>query len=436
MVHLKNVARNVTTGSPYTTGNAVVKGPDGSTLATIAVNGSTGFWEYKANGQPGITTQEYTAAGQTKIVSGDAFGQAQTVCEAELQQVLALFGSGVMSGMAVTAPGSMQVQVGTGFLANLGVLHPIYTAENVAIGAADGSNPRIDRVVSRLTRTGTFAGRVLLAVVAGTPAGSPTAPALTQDANTWEIEVARVTVPAGASSIVLGNIDTTQRPVATGPVADGSVTLAKLAANSVDSSKIVDGSIALTDLASGVIVPGLLPGLRASWWTSSLAVTGGETADIASASSNTFKATPVYVPKATTLTGLGVIRKGGTSVSASGRLALYNAESDSDAGTLHTDGGAVDLSTTGTKTITGLSAPLAAGWYWAAIFFGSFSGSMTFEGLNGTYDRGVLGMSSPSVSRLTGIDGSHTLGGSAPTPIPAFGWHVGSPLVWIQTSGT
>jgi hypothetical protein len=38
-------------------------------------------------------------------------------------------------------------------------------------------------------------------------------------------------------------------PISTSSIQDGTVTLAKLAANSVDSSKIVDGSIALADLA-------------------------------------------------------------------------------------------------------------------------------------------------------------------------------------------
>ena len=63
--------------------------------------------------------------------------------------------------------------------------------------AAAPSLPRIDRVVLRLNRDAA-ARNVLLAVREGTPAASPSPPALQRDEAIWELSLARVTVPTGA----------------------------------------------------------------------------------------------------------------------------------------------------------------------------------------------------------------------------------------------
>lgn len=442
MTNIGNFARDVATGVPFTSGNATIKDAAGSTIASPALNGTTGRWEYIANGQPGIITQTYVAAGQTKIVAGDAFGQAGTIMEAELQRVLLLFGDGVIDGGAVTAPGGMAVQVGLGDFLNKGVLHPIYTAENVTIAAAHATLPRLDTIVSRLTRTGTFAGKVVLAVLAGSPGASPLPTGLTQDATTWEVEVARVTVPAAAGSIVTGNISTATRPIATGPLSDGSVTLAKLAADSVDSSKIVDGSVALVDLATGVIVPGLFPGLIATYWTSALNILGGDRVAI-DIVQNVLYGAPVFIPKATTLTGLAVNRSGGTTASATARLGLYSTGSNGMPAALHTDAGTVSISTTGIKSITGLSAPLAAGWYWATVCCGTFTGSLplmqirSVEGGGLLIMRSLLGDPTPGLNGgLYGTQGVFVGTGALPASYPSPGVSAGGPLVWVQTSGT
>ena len=79
----------------------------------------------------------------------------------------------------------------------------------LAVGAADASNPRIDRVVLRKdSAANTFA----LLVLAGTPAASPVAPTLTQSATVWEVPLAQVLVPATATTINSGNV-TDERPM-------------------------------------------------------------------------------------------------------------------------------------------------------------------------------------------------------------------------------
>lgn len=105
-----------------------------------------------------------------------------------------------------TAPESMGVKVASGSAWVQGYGFEVFSAaETLSLAASDPTNPRIDRVVVRLDRSSPVRS-VALAVLTGTPAPSPAAPALTRDATTWELSLAAVTVPAGASTIVAGNI--------------------------------------------------------------------------------------------------------------------------------------------------------------------------------------------------------------------------------------
>lgn len=70
--------------------------------------------------------------------------------------------------------------------------------EVLPFAQADGSNPRIDRVVIRLDWG---ENRIELAVLQGVPAVSPVAPALTQNTARWEISLARIRVDAGVNTI-------------------------------------------------------------------------------------------------------------------------------------------------------------------------------------------------------------------------------------------
>lgn len=76
--------------------------------------------------------------------------------------------------------------------------------QTAAFSAADATNPRIDRVVLRL-ETGA-PRQISIKVLKGTAAGSPTAPALTQNSTTWEISLARVAIAAGQTTITTSNI--------------------------------------------------------------------------------------------------------------------------------------------------------------------------------------------------------------------------------------
>ena len=118
---------------------------------------------------------------------------------------------GALNIMAVSqraAGANMSVDMASGRVIIQGIFAEFGSTKNVVISTADATNPRIDVIVVRLNNTD---GRIELDVLTGTPAGSPSAPALTQNTTTWEVALAQVAVGAGAASIVNANI-TDRRP--------------------------------------------------------------------------------------------------------------------------------------------------------------------------------------------------------------------------------
>jgi hypothetical protein len=177
------------------------------------------------------------------------------------------------SSLAVTAssPANMSINVAAGWAAVVGDIQPnmgTYVAYNdgtvnIAITTANPTNPRID-LVCLTVQDSYYSGSaddVILQVIAGTPASSPTVPATPVNS----IALASVAVAAGALSITSGNITdlrvsvTTNLPIGditgvtagtglTGGGTSGTVTLA------IDSTvATLTGSQTLTnkDLTSG-----------------------------------------------------------------------------------------------------------------------------------------------------------------------------------------
>lgn len=119
----------------------------------------------------------------------------------------------------------------------------------VAIGAAPGTGQRNDIVGIRVrdpNATGPAGNDAVITVVAGTPSASPVDPTLPSSF----LSLARVRVPAGTASITNALIDDLRVPAA---LAHPNVVPAgALQAGSVGSAQIIDGSIALADLAAAV----------------------------------------------------------------------------------------------------------------------------------------------------------------------------------------
>ena len=127
------------------------------------------------------------------------------------------------SSLAVTAnsPAGMSVVVASGWCAivgdiqaNMGAYVVFNDANNVlTVTTANPTNPRIDRVVVTVQDayySGAF-NDVIFQVIAGTPAGSPSAPATPANS----ISLATIAVGAGVTSITNANITDTRVDVTT-----------------------------------------------------------------------------------------------------------------------------------------------------------------------------------------------------------------------------
>ncbi len=118
---------------------------------------------------------------------------------------------GLDNQLAVTesSPQAMSVDVDTGG-AFVGLTeqraYRNTLARTLTVAAADGSNPRDDLVVLRMD-TASGVRSVVLAVVTGTPAGSPVDPTLTQTEALYELPRYRLRV--GAAVSVITNADLT-----------------------------------------------------------------------------------------------------------------------------------------------------------------------------------------------------------------------------------
>jgi hypothetical protein len=136
------------------------------------------------------------------------------------------------TSLAVTqnSPVGMSVIIASGWCAIVGTTQAnmgTYVGYNdaatvVAITTANPTNPRIDLICATVNDayyTGST-NNVVFQVIAGTPAGSPVAPALPANS----ISLATVDVAAGALSIVTGNITDTRVLVTTNIPETGDIT--------------------------------------------------------------------------------------------------------------------------------------------------------------------------------------------------------------------
>lgn len=127
----------------------------------------------------------------------------------------AYFGSLVTNGVFYAIATNLQVSPGTALAVSVaagsawinGYRYENTDDLNMPLTTADGSNPRIDRIVVRLSM---ISRSIQLAAVAGTPAATPTAPALTRTSDVYELCVAEVLIPAAATSIAANNITDTR----------------------------------------------------------------------------------------------------------------------------------------------------------------------------------------------------------------------------------
>lgn len=107
--------------------------------------------------------------------------------------------------VAVDSGMNLQILAGTGNIKGKTILNT--TAASITIEAASATLKRIDRVIFRLDENNRL---MEFDVLKGTAASSPTAPALTRSGGIYEMCLAEVLVPAGATSILASYITDTR----------------------------------------------------------------------------------------------------------------------------------------------------------------------------------------------------------------------------------
>lgn len=105
--------------------------------------------------------------------------------------------------LQVTATSGMSVNVSGGSALINGYGRTFDTDEIFELSAADGVLNRIDRIV---VRWGRLERNVFLDVIEGTPASTALAPAITRDADYYDLCIAEISIPAGITEITAAHI--------------------------------------------------------------------------------------------------------------------------------------------------------------------------------------------------------------------------------------
>jgi len=104
----------------------------------------------------------------------------------------------IATNLQVTPGNGMAVSVAAGSAWINGYSYENTDALTLNLATASGVNPRIDRAVARFSAV---ERRIYLAVLTGTPAEIPAAPALTRSNDTFELGIADILVPKGSVTI-------------------------------------------------------------------------------------------------------------------------------------------------------------------------------------------------------------------------------------------
>jgi hypothetical protein len=148
--------------------------------------------------------------------------------ETQFSQMFRNIGEGVKGSSAGTElkpfgdSSGLQVKVPAGQAMVRGIYYASTATETLAVTTAHATLARIDSVILELDPS---ANSILLRVLAGTAASTPSAPSLTQtDAGIYQIRLANVAVAAAATTIAAGNVTDTRTFISDASVAWDSIT--------------------------------------------------------------------------------------------------------------------------------------------------------------------------------------------------------------------
>ena len=149
----------------------------------------------------------------------------------------------------------MNVKVGTGQAMVRGHYYTSTAEETLTVTASDPTNPRKDNVVLELDPS---ANSILLKVVAGTPASSPSAPSVVQtDGGVYQIKLAEVLVSAGVTTIAADKVTDTRTMLATAADLAGDLATLESTVSSLSSTvatKVEKTNGTVTTAATGSTV--------------------------------------------------------------------------------------------------------------------------------------------------------------------------------------
>lgn len=114
---------------------------------------------------------------------------------------------GVATNLQVTPGSGMAVSIAAGSAWINGYSYENTDALTLNLATASGVNPRIDRIVVRFSAV---ERRIYVATLTGTPAETPTAPALTRSNDTFELSIADIVIPKGSVTVTALNITDTR----------------------------------------------------------------------------------------------------------------------------------------------------------------------------------------------------------------------------------
>lgn len=214
MAVYRGYIRTIPDGAPVPNGTPVEFRAEADNALLASVTTSGGEFELVRNGTlpPHRITAVYS--GETRVTSSKVTGMTGPLTLSALPYLLGVMTDGVIPDlwdeMEVTANGAnMTLTVGTGAAHARGIVYDQRTAGSLTVLAADATNPRIDTAVVEVVPAGAgddIEGSSTVRIVKGSPASSPTAPALTQSDTLWQIPLANIRVDAGTTAIAAGKV--------------------------------------------------------------------------------------------------------------------------------------------------------------------------------------------------------------------------------------
>jgi hypothetical protein len=158
----------------------------------------SGFWDHFGGGDA-----DTAVVWQSKYSGAERADWFSKLVQSNAAHGLVIPDYGNELKVVADSPVSLDVIVRSGALEFRGWMYENTDDEVLTLAAANGSNPRLDRIVARLTPDDQ---EIRVAVVTGTPAATPSLPALTQTADTYEIDLAWVWVATSAVSVAQSRI--------------------------------------------------------------------------------------------------------------------------------------------------------------------------------------------------------------------------------------